>query len=60
MQVEVLGATAIRSAFDAAAAFGERVRRIYVERGYSVVEVPRDTIVARPQFIRGRLGLAGN
>jgi predicted ATPase len=40
-----------RMTFEAAEAFGERVRRIYVELGYSVVEVPRDTIIARARFI---------
>jgi predicted ATPase len=37
--------------FEAADAFGDRVRSIYVELGYSVVEVPRDTVVARARFI---------
>jgi predicted ATPase len=40
-----------RMTFEAAEAFGDRVRSIYVELGYSVVEVPRDTVVARARFI---------
>jgi predicted ATPase len=40
-----------RMTFEAAEAFGDRVRGIYVELGYSVVEVPRDTVVARARFI---------
>jgi predicted ATPase len=40
-----------RMTFEAAEAFGDRVRRIYVELGYSVVEVPRDTVVARARFL---------
>jgi predicted ATPase len=40
-----------RMTFEAAEAFGERVRSIYVELGYSVGEVPRDAVVARARFI---------
>jgi predicted ATPase len=40
-----------RMTFEAAQAFGDRVRSIYVELGYSVVDVPRDTVVARARFI---------
>jgi predicted ATPase len=40
-----------RMTFDAAAAFGERVRGIYVELGYSVIDVPTDPVVARVRFI---------
>jgi predicted ATPase len=40
-----------RMTFEAAEAFGERVRRLYIENGYSVVDVPRDTVVARARFI---------
>ena len=49
-----------RMTFEAAKAFGERVRDIYVQLGYSVVDVPRDTIVARVRFILDTLGLVGN
>jgi predicted ATPase len=44
----------------AAAAFGERVRSIYDELGYSVVDVPCDAIAARVRFILDTLGLNGN
>jgi len=40
-----------RMTFEAAEAFGNRVRSLYVELGYSVVEVPRDTVAARARFI---------
>ena len=49
-----------RMTFEAAAAFGDRVRRIYVELGYSVVDVPCNTIVARTRFILDTLGLVGD
>jgi predicted ATPase len=49
-----------RMTFEAAEAFGECVRSIYVQLGYSVVDVPRDTIVARVRFILDTLGLIGN
>jgi len=42
--------------YEAAEAFGERVRSIYVELGYSLVDVPRDTVVARARFILDTLG----
>jgi predicted ATPase len=48
-----------RMTFEAAADFGERVRNIYVELGYSIVDVPRDTVVARAQFILDAVGLRG-
>ena len=37
--------------FESAQAFGERVRNIYEDFGYTVVLVPRDTIGARARFI---------
>ena len=37
--------------FEAARAFGERVRNAYEDLGYTVVVVPRDTIGARARFI---------
>lgn len=49
-----------RLTFKAAEAFGERVRSIYVELGYSVVDVPCDTVVARVRFILDTLGLIGD
>ena len=48
-----------RMTFEAAKAFGERVRSIYVELGYSVVDVPCDTVVARARFVLDTLGLIG-
>lgn len=47
-----------RMTFEAAASFGARVRSIYVELGYSLVDVPCDTVVARTRFILDRLGLS--
>ena len=49
-----------RMTCEAAEAFGRRVRGIYVELGYSVVDVPRDTVAARARFILDILGLIGN
>ena len=49
-----------RMTFEAAEAFGERVRSIYAGLGYSVVEVPCDTVVARARFILDTLGLIGD
>jgi predicted ATPase len=46
-----------RMTCEAAAAFGDRVRSIYVELGYSVINVPCDTVVARARFILDTLGL---
>lgn len=48
-----------RMTLEAAKTFGERVRSIYVELGYSVVDVPCDTVVARARFILDTLGLIG-
>jgi predicted ATPase len=48
-----------RMTFAAAKAFGERVRSIYVELGYSVMNVPCDTVVTRARFILNTLGLTG-
>ena len=41
--------------FEAAEAFGRRVRSIYVELGYAVMDVPCDTVVARARFILDNL-----
>lgn len=46
-----------RMTYEEAEAFGERVREIYVGLGYSVVDVPRDTVTARVRFILDTLGL---
>ncbi len=43
--------------FEFAKAFGERVRDVYVDLGYTVVDVPRDAIAVRARFILDRLGL---
>jgi predicted ATPase len=48
-----------RMTFEDAEAFGERVRSVYIELGYSVVDVPRDTVVARTRFILNTLRLTG-
>lgn len=44
-----------RMTYEAAEVFGKRVREIYVEQGYSVIDVPRDSVKARAQFILNRL-----
>lgn len=41
--------------FEAAEAFGKRVRSIYVELEYSVIDAPCDTVVARARFILDNL-----
>jgi predicted ATPase len=43
--------------FEAAQAFGNRVREIYADLGYELVEVPCDTVAARAAFIVRTLGL---
>ena len=43
-----------------ASAFGDRIRNIYVELGYSIVDVPRESIAERTRFILHILGLAGS
>ncbi len=40
-----------RMTFEQAAAFGDRVRTIYVDLGYSVVDVSRESVAARARFI---------
>lgn len=37
--------------FESAQAFGNRVREVYLALGYRIVEVPRDSVVARASFI---------
>ena len=46
--------------FEAAAAFGTRVRQAYLDLGYAVVDVPGDTVAARARFILDTLGLVGS
>ena len=43
-----------RMTFESAQAFGDRVRAVYEDLGYKVVEVPRDTVAARARFIAER------
>ena len=45
-----------RMTFEAAAVFGERVREVYSDLGYRVIDVPKDTIVARAEFVIDALG----
>lgn len=45
-----------RMTFEAAAEFGERVRRVYADLGYSIIDVPKDTIAARAEFVIDALG----
>jgi predicted ATPase len=44
-----------RMTFDAARAFGDRVRVVYDELGYRVVDVPHDSPARRAAFVRGFL-----
>ena len=46
--------------FESAQAFGERVRNVYEDLGYTVVVVPRDTIGARARFIVETLEVRAN
>ena len=46
-----------RMTFEAAQAFGDRVRAIYIDLGYTLVDVPRDTVAARVGFVLDTLGL---
>ena len=43
-----------RMTFDAAQAFGDRVRKIYLDLGYSILDVPHDSVEARASFIAAR------
>ena len=43
--------------FESAEAFGEHVRDVYVELGYTVVAVPRDTVAVRSRFILDTLNV---
>ena len=49
-----------RMTFEAAETFGERVRSIYGELGYSVVDVPCEAVIARVRFILNTLDLIGD
>jgi predicted ATPase len=40
-----------RMTFESAQAFGERVREVYLNLGYTIVEVPRDSVETRTRFI---------
>lgn len=44
-----------RMTFEAARAFGERVREVYVDLGYTIVDVPRDPVETRTTFIAERV-----
>jgi predicted ATPase len=37
--------------FESAQTFGERVREVYLNLGYTIVEVPRDSVETRTRFI---------
>ena len=47
-----------RMTFESAQAFGERVREVYRDLGYTIVDVPRDSVERRTRFIVEHLGLA--
>jgi predicted ATPase len=47
-----------RMTFESAQAFGERVREVYRDLGYTIVDVPCDSVEKRTRFIAERLGLA--
>src|SRR4030095_1263694 len=40
-----------RMTFESARAFGERIREVYLDLGYEIVEVPRDSVETRARFI---------
>jgi predicted ATPase len=47
-----------RMTFESARSFGNRVREVYLDLGYTIIEVPRDSVETRTRFIaehvRGR------
>ena len=47
-----------RMTFQAAQSFGERVRHVYLDLGYTIVEVPRDPVATRARFIAEHVGHA--
>ena len=44
--------------FESAQAFGERVREVYLNLGYTIVDVPRDSVETRTRFIAEHVGHA--
>jgi predicted ATPase len=42
-----------RMTFEAAQAFGVRVREVYLDLGYTILDVPRESAEARARFIAG-------
>jgi len=46
--------------FEASQAFGERVRQVYLDLCYSIVEVPRDSVERRTRFIAEHVRHAQN
>jgi predicted ATPase len=46
-----------RMTFEDAKVFGDRIRQIYVDLGYTIVDVARDTVAARVRFVLDTLGL---
>ena len=40
-----------RMTFESARSFGDRIREVYLDLGYTIVEVPRDSVAARTRFI---------
>ena len=47
-----------RMTFESAQAFGERVREVYRDLGYTIVDVPRDSVERRTRFIAEHVGLS--
>jgi predicted ATPase len=47
-----------RMTFESAQAFGERVREVYRDLGYTIVDVPRDSVETRTRFIAEHVGHA--
>ena len=47
-----------RMTFESAQAFGERVREVYRDLGYTIVDVPCDSVERRARFIAEHVGLA--
>ena len=40
-----------RMTFESARSFGDRVREVYLDLGYTIIEVPRDSVETRTRFI---------
>ena len=40
-----------RMTFESAQSFGDRVREVYLDLGYTIIEVPRDSVETRTRFI---------